>query len=103
MISALKNAGADVNYLGGSTWSAADHCIAYENVEGFKALVNAGANLKQVWNGMTVIEYAAYTKNKNLILKKIIRIPLATQKKEKKSTLFQRKIHGSILQIILEN
>jgi hypothetical protein len=36
-------------------------------VEGFKALVNAGANLKQVWNGMTVIEYAAYTKNKNLI------------------------------------
>ena len=36
-------------------------------MEGFKALVNAGANLKQVWNGMTVIEYAAYTKNKNLI------------------------------------
>jgi ankyrin repeat protein len=36
-------------------------------VEGFKALVNAGANLKQVWNGMTVIEYAAYTKNNNLI------------------------------------
>ena len=36
-------------------------------MEGFKALVNAGANLKQVWNGMTVIEYAAYTKNNNLI------------------------------------
>lgn len=40
---------------------------------------------------------------KNLISNKIIRTPLATQKKEKKNLLFQRKTHGSILKIILEN
>ena len=56
MISALKNAGADVNYLGGWSFSAAHLCLWYSNVEGFKALVSAGANLKQVDSGMTVIE-----------------------------------------------
>jgi len=60
MISALKNAGADVNYLGGFDWSAAHHCVWFKNVEGLKALVSAGANLKtKSFHHETVIEYAA--------------------------------------------
>jgi len=46
MVSALKNAGADVNYLGGDAYSAAHRCVNWVNVDGFKALVSAGANLK---------------------------------------------------------
>jgi ankyrin repeat protein len=68
MVSALKNAGANVNYNGGwNYYSAAHRCIAWVNVEGFRALVNAGADLKQVYSGRTVIEYAASTNNYNLI------------------------------------
>jgi len=33
----------------------------------------------------------------------MIRVPLATEKKEKKSMLFQKKTRGSIPKIILEN
>jgi hypothetical protein len=58
MISALRNAGADVNYLGGSSYSAAHHCIVKYNQNALKALVSIGANLKQVYNGRTVKEAA---------------------------------------------
>jgi len=60
MVSALKNAGANVNYLGGNNYSAAHSCVNYINVDGFKALVSAGANLKtKSFHHETVIEYAA--------------------------------------------
>jgi len=35
VISALKNAGADVNYLGGDSYSAAHRCAWWKNVDAF--------------------------------------------------------------------
>jgi len=58
MINALRNAGADVNNLGGSSYSAAHHCIRNYNNVALKALVSKGVNLKHVYSGRTVIEEA---------------------------------------------
>jgi len=47
-----------VKYLGGSSYSAAHHCIRKYNDDALKALVSKGVNLKQVYSGNTVIEEA---------------------------------------------
>jgi len=47
-----------VNNLGGSSYSAAHHCIRNYNNVALKALVSKGFNLKHVYSGRTVIEEA---------------------------------------------